>query len=118
MIKRHNEYRTELREEMRGGKGTVRIEHFWEPKTEMRSRNRMFAKLTIEPNGSIGFHPHDAEEEVFVVLRGKAEADDNGEVVELNAGDTILTGNGDGHAIRNIGEEPLELLAVISTYHD
>jgi mannose-6-phosphate isomerase-like protein (cupin superfamily) len=37
-------------------------------------------------------------------------------VVELNPGDTILTGNGDGHAIRCIGDEPLELIAVISTY--
>ncbi len=116
-MNRHNgNYRTELREEMRGGKGTVKIEHYWEPKTEMRGANRMVAKLTIEPGGSIGFHPHDAEEEVFVIISGMAEADDNGEVVRLAPGDTMLTGNGDGHAIRNIGEEPLEVLAVISTY--
>ena len=109
-------YRTELRNEMRGGKGVVKIEHFWEPKTEMRGSNRMFAKLTIEPGGSIGFHPHDAEEEVCVIIRGRAEADDNGEVVQLSAGDTLLTGNGDGHAIRNVGDEPLEIVAVITTY--
>lgn len=36
--------------------------------------------------------------------------------VELGPGDTILTGNGDGHAIRCVGDEPLELIAVISTY--
>lgn len=66
--------------------------------------------------GSIGFHPHDAEEEVFVIIRGRAEADDNGEVVQLSAGDTLLTGNGDGHAIRNVGDEPLEIVAVITTY--
>ena len=116
MIRRTGEFRTELRNEMRGGHGTVKIEHFWEPKSEMRSHNRMFAKLTLEPGCSIGFHPHDAEEEIFVVIRGRAEADDNGEIVELNVGDTILTGNGDGHAIRSIGDEPLELLAVSSTY--
>lgn len=116
MIRRTGEFRTELRNEMRGGHGTVKIEHFWEPNSEMRAKNRMFAKLTLEPGCSIGFHPHDAEEETFVVIRGKAEADDNGEIVELNVGDTILTGNGDGHAIRSIGDEPLELLAVISTY--
>ena len=93
MIRRSGEYRTEQREEMRGGKGTVTIEHFWEPKTEMRSHTRMCAKLTIPPGGSIGFHPHDAEEEIFVVIRGTAEADDNGEVVQLGVGDTLLTGN-------------------------
>ena len=116
MIRRSGEYRTEQREEMRGGKGTVTIEHFWEPKTEMRSHTRMCAKLTIPPGGSIGFHPHDAEEEIFVVIRGTAEADDNGEVGQLGVGDTLLTGNGDGHAIRCTSEEPLELLAVIATY--
>ena len=116
MIRRNGEYRTETRREMRGGRGEVRIEHFWEPASEMRSKNRMFARLTLNPGCSIGFHPHDAEEEIFVVVRGRAEADDNGEVVELGAGDTILTGNGDGHAIRCIGEEPLELVAVITTY--
>ncbi len=116
MIRHQGEYRAELRSAMRGGKGEVKIEHFWEPESEMRAHNRMFARLTLPVGGSIGFHPHDQEEEVFVVVRGRAEADDNGNVVELNAGDTILTGNGDGHAIRNAGDTELELIAVISTY--
>ena len=105
MIRRNGEYKTEFREEMRGGKGSVKLEEFWAPKTEMRSKNRMFSRLTLNPGCSIGFHPHDAEDEIFVVVRGRAEA-----------GDTILTGNGDGHAIRCVGDEPLELIAVISTY--
>ncbi len=116
MIRHNGEYRLEERTKMRGGKGTVRIEHFWEAENEMRSSTRMFARLTLEPGCSIGFHPHDAEEEVFVIVRGRAEADDNGETVELGAGDTILTGNGAGHAIRCISDEPLELVAVITTY--
>jgi hypothetical protein len=37
MVRRNGEYKTELRAEMRGGKGTVKIEEFWAPKTEMRS---------------------------------------------------------------------------------
>lgn len=116
MIRRNGEYKTEVRTEMRGGKGNVKIEHFWQPGSEMRAHNRMFARLTLEPGGSIGFHPHDAEEETFVILSGKAAVDDNGTLAELNVGDTILTGNGDGHAISNIGDTPLEVLAVISTY--
>ncbi len=116
MVKHDGDYRVELREEMRGGRGTVKIEHFWEPKTEMRAKTRMFSRLTLQPGCSIGFHPHDTEEEIFVVLSGQAEADDNGEVAVLNPGDTILTGNGDGHAVRALGDEPLVLLGVISTY--
>ena len=59
---------------------------------------------------------HENEDEIFVIVKGQAEADDNGTLSILNAGDTLLTGNGAGHSIRNIGEEDLELVAVISTY--
>ena len=116
MYRRNGEYKVEFREEMRGGKGKVKVETFWEPKTEMRSHNRMFSRLTLNPGCSIGFHPHDSEEEIFVIVKGHAEADDNGTPVELGPGDTLLTGNGDGHAIRCVGDEPLEIVAVVSVY--
>ena len=116
VIRRNGEYRSEVRREMRGGSGEVKIEHFWEPESEMHSHTRMFARLTLEPGSSIGFHPHDGEEEIFVVVRGRAEADDNGRIVELGVGDTLLTGDGAGHAIRCVGDETLELVAVIGTY--
>ncbi|MDR0932078.1 MAG: cupin domain-containing protein [Victivallales bacterium] len=116
MIRKNGEYKVEIREAMRGGDGSVKIEEFWAPEVEMRSKNRMFSRLTLNPGCSIGFHTHDNEDEIFVVIRGRAEADDNGKTVSLEPGDTILTGNGDGHAIRCVGNEPLELVAVISRY--
>ena len=116
MIRKNGSYRTEVRENMRGGNGSVKIEHFWEPEKEMLSQNRMAARLTLPPGASIGFHNHENEDEIFVIVKGQAEADDNGTLSVLNAGDTLLTGNGGGHSIRNIGEGDLELVAVISTY--
>ncbi|MBE6384417.1 MAG: cupin domain-containing protein [Lentisphaerae bacterium] len=116
MIRKAGTYRTELRENMRGGSGTVKIEHFWEPGSEMRAHNRMAARLTLPPGGSIGFHNHENEDEIFVIVKGQAEADDNGKITLLSAGDTLLTGNGAGHSIRNVGKEDLELVALISTY--
>ena len=116
MIRKSGTYRTELRENMRGGSGSVKIEHFWEPGSEMLSNNRMAARLTLPPGGSIGFHIHENEDEIFIIIKGQAEADDNGTAVLLNPGDTLLTGNGAGHSIRNIGESNLELVAIISTY--
>ena len=41
---------------------------------------------------------------------------DDGEERELQPGDAVLTGGGASHSIANIGEETLELLAVILTY--
>jgi len=116
MIRRSGEYKFDIKENMRGGDGSVKIEHYWHPGTEMKASNRLFAKLTLQPGCSIGFHKHEEEEEVFVVLRGSAETDDNGHNVVLNVGDTILTGDGSGHSIKCISQEPLELMAVISCY--
>ena len=116
MIRRSGEYKFDIKENMRGGEGSVKIEHYWHPGTEMKASNQMFAKLTLQPGSSIGFHKHEDEEEVFVVLRGSGETDDNGHKSVLNVGDTILTGDGSGHSIKCISQEPLELMAVISCY--
>ncbi|MCK5843979.1 MAG: cupin domain-containing protein [Victivallales bacterium] len=116
MIRRKDECECSVREQMRGGEGEVQIKKLWDPETELKANNRLFAKLVLNPGSSIGFHRHDNEEEVFFVIRGAAEADDDGNTVTLNPGDTILTGNGSGHSIKSVGSEPLELLAVISCY--
>ncbi len=116
MIKKNGEYKIDLRKEMRGGNGEVKIEHLWDAGTELKADTRLWARLTLAPSCSIGFHNHDNEEEVFYIVSGNAEADDNGTPVKLSAGDTILTGNGAGHAIKNIGEADLVIIAVISSY--
>ena len=116
MIKRKGEFEKIVNKEMRGGYGEVLIEKMWIPETELKANNRLFAKLTLEPDDSIGFHKHDNEEEVFVILKGVAEMDDNGKIEILNVGDTILTADGAGHSVKSIGDENLEMLAVISCY--
>ena len=116
MIRRQCEYRIEERFEMRGGSGSVRIEHLFEPASELLAPTRLCARLHLEPGSSIGFHRHEKEEELFVIVRGTAEIDDNGTVSRVTAGDAVLTGNGAGHAVKNIGSEPLEIIAVISQY--
>lgn len=112
MIRRKGAYSVSLRENMRGGRGTVRIEHFW-TKEELRSKARLCARLILEPGTSIGFHEHVDEEEVFVVLSGSGRLTDAGAEDLVHAGDTILTGAGAGHAIEAVGTEALELFAVI-----
>ena len=114
MIRRNGTYQVDLREAMRGGDGTVKIEHFWDEKNELQGLNRLFARLTLEPGCSIGFHRHEEELEVFVVISGEGEVDDNGAVALVKAGDTIATGFGAGHAVRCTGTEALVMLAVIT----
>ena len=42
MVHRQNDYRTDIRREMRGGNGEVKIEHLWE--NELNSPTRMFSR--------------------------------------------------------------------------
>ena len=115
MVHRKSDYRMDIREKMRDGNGSVQIEHLWEK--ELNSPTRMFSRITLNPGCSIGFHRHENEEEIFYIISGQALADDNGSEVVLNPGDTILTGNGDGHAIANNGNEPLVMTAVIVRFN-
>jgi len=72
---------------MRGGNGTVRIEHYWD-KDDLKSRTRLCARLVIEPGSSIGFHEHVDEEEVFVILRGQGTVQDGNARTAVGPGDT------------------------------
>ncbi len=114
MIRHNGEYVSEVREKMRGGEGSVKIEHFFDEKNELDNLNRLCARLTLAPGSSIGFHHHENEAEVFIVVRGEGEVDDNGVKGFVKAGDAILTGFGAGHAIRSVGTENLELVALIT----
>jgi len=115
MIRRKDSYQVDIREAMRGGSGKVKIEHFWD-QTQLRGKTRLCAKLTLEPGSSIGFHEHHDEEEVFIVIRGQAQILDGTQQQLVNVGDSILTGGGAGHAVEAVGDEPLEMIAVIVQY--
>ena len=108
-------YDSETRTQMRGGNGDVVIEHFWK-KDELKGKTRLCARLILAPGTSIGLHDHVDEEEVFIVLRGQAKILDGDETVIVNVGDTILTGDGGGHAVESVGAEPLEMVALIVQY--
>lgn len=115
MIKHASGMRAETRQEMRGGKGEVKIVHLFE-QGEYRGRTRLMAKVTLAPGCSIGLHEHKEEEELFYIIKGRGRVMEDGETRDVGPGDAILTGGGKSHAIENVGDGDLELLAVILTY--
>ena len=115
MIKQVSEMRSESRQQMRGGKGEVRIQHLFE-QGEYKGHTRLMAKVTLAPGCSIGSHEHKEEEELFYIKKGRGRVTEDGETRDVGPDDAILTGGGRSHAIENVGEEDLELLAVILTY--
>jgi mannose-6-phosphate isomerase-like protein (cupin superfamily) len=114
MIKREQDMVTEIRERMRGGEGQVTIKHIFKP-GEFAGSARLCAHLTLGPGCSIGLHDHQHEEEIFYIITGEGlllETPEGPEKV-LRSGDAAINQPGASHSIRNGGDIPLELLALI-----
>ncbi len=115
MVKRSTDMKTEVRDRMREGTGSVELLHVFR-QAELHGKARLFARLRLRKGSSIGFHRHDGEEEIFYILSGSGVVDDDGTSTRVGAGDAVLTGGGAGHAIANQDDQPLELMAVILQY--
>lgn len=114
MIKRNENMQSKVNVNMRGGDGQVVITELMS-KGEYDGKARLVATLTLESGCSIGEHVHENEEEIFYIISGTAEYNDNGEIVELKAGDSCICRNGQKHSIANKCDETLVVAAVILT---
>ena len=113
MVKKREEYTAEIREKMRGGKGSVQIINLL-PAEFSNEKCRLFAKIVIPPKASIGFHNHIGEFEAYYIISGKAlTQDESGNEYALDPGDGMYTGFGDGHTIRNDEDHELVFMALI-----
>lgn len=115
MIRKSGDMAREERPGMRGGTGTVTVQHFF-AKEEFTAPSRLCARLTLPPGASIGTHRHDGEDEVYIILQGSGLVDDGQTRSPVAAGDAVLTGKGESHSIANTGTSDLELIAVIHCY--
>jgi mannose-6-phosphate isomerase-like protein (cupin superfamily) len=114
MVIQRKNMRTEVKEKMRGGDGSAAFVYLVECENEKNIR--LLAELTLQPGCSIGNHCHEAETEYYIILSGSGMVNDNGAETPVQAGDTIITGNGASHSISNTGNVPLVFHAVIVTY--
>ena len=115
MVRKMHEMETEVRHEMRGGKGDVKFFHAFKA-DEITAPCRVCATLILEPGCSIGTHQHNGEDEVYYVISGTGRLFDGKEYTDVTAGDAVLTGNGESHSIENIGNDTLKIFAVVATY--
>ena len=113
MIRKKAECSIDYREHMRDGDGTVQITNFINSPEELNGKGRLFSHMTLKPGTSIGYHVHETDSELFYILCGTAEYDDNGTMVELLPGDVALCPAGTGHGIACKGDETLEFVALI-----
>lgn len=115
MIKRKNDMTSDSKSNMCGGDGIVTVTKTFEM-GEYKGKARLIATITLEKGCSIGEHTHENEEEIFIVMQGVATYDDNGTTVTLYEGDACLCSASQKHSLRNDGEKPLVVAAIILTY--
>jgi len=79
----------------------------WDP------RIRLYSFIQVKPGEEVEYHMHSGESETFFFLSGKGTYNDNGNVVDITPGMVTFTPSGQGHAIKNTGDENLAFIALI-----
>ena len=112
MLFQSDQKMTQVKTNMRGGDGSVRLDAFMDD-SKLPVHYRLFSELIIEPGSSIGRHVHEGESEIFYILEGNGILDDNGVEREVKQGDVCVCYDGEAHAIANRSEKTLRFLACI-----
>lgn len=113
MIKRKNEHRVDVGENMFGGSGAISFERIIESPEELYGKGRVFSVVTLEPGCELGYHTHSGDGEYYYIISGSADYNDNGSPCVLNAGDSAFCPDGEGHSVKNSGSVPLVFIALI-----
>ena len=112
VIRRKDEVPVEMKK-MFGGAGEVEHHRLLLGAEEMYGKGRLFNHVVIRPGCELGWHVHHGDGETYYILRGRGEYSDNGTLIEVGPGDVMYVGDGEGHSMKAVGDEPLEMIALI-----
>lgn len=113
MVRRQTEIHSEKKPSPFHGKGEILVRALLNGPEEMYENGRVFAHTTVYPGSGLGYHVHEKESETYYILSGNGLFNDNGTVVTVSAGDVTFTGAGEGHSIEAVGDNPVEMIALI-----
>ncbi|MCI8268091.1 MAG: cupin domain-containing protein [Lachnospiraceae bacterium] len=116
MVRKQKEVLVERKPSPFHGKGDITVRNLLNGPEELDYKGRVFAHTTVYPGAALGYHVHERESETYYILSGHGMFNDNGHLVLVSAGDVTFTGAGQGHSIEALGEEPVEMIALI-LYH-
>ena len=94
-----------------GGVGHLLLDHMAEA-LSLPSTIGGFSRATLAPGAEVGYHIHDTDAEVYYILSGVGEYCDGVATYRVEAGDVSYTPRGEGHGIKNVGNEPLVFIAL------
>jgi mannose-6-phosphate isomerase-like protein (cupin superfamily) len=70
--------------------------------------------MRFEPGAFAGYHRHERHDSILYVVSGTGEHCQDGEMCRLEPGDAVLIKAGCPHALKNIGNEGLEVLEFVA----
>lgn len=111
MLKRNVEF-VEETEHAENGLGNFTMCH---PLTaaELPPHMRLMCEVIIQPGEVCKSHEHKGDSEIYYILSGKAEYTGAEGTSILEKGDVTCCYDGESHAIKCLGDEPLVFLAFI-----
>lgn len=71
----------------------------------------------LEPGASIGYHKHEQNSEIILLLSGRGSVVYDGQKEELLPGMVHYCPMGHSHSLQNLSDEPLEFFAVVPEHH-
>ena len=113
MIRRSEEKQSVRKPAPFNGVGEITVRSLLNGPEEMSQKGRVFGHTTVYPGSEIGYHIHTGDNETYYSLSGKGLYNDNGTEVEIGAGDVTYCAPGEGHGLKCLGNEPVEMIALI-----
>jgi mannose-6-phosphate isomerase-like protein (cupin superfamily) len=110
---RRNDERKRSESQAQNGPGTMIRNSITESDGELLGKGRLFSENILKKDCGVGYHVHEGDAEIYLILSGEAEYSDNGTITALHPGDVTFTGPGEGHSITNRGDEPVYFIALI-----
>lgn len=112
-VRRKKERKIAVKNGAQGGPGQAKFRYLINEDSELLDKGSLYSEIILEKGCGVGWHIHEGNAELYFILSGEAEYNNNGEVTTVRAGDLTFTGPGEGHAITNNHDEPLRFIALI-----
>lgn len=115
MFMKYEEMKPLLRDSFKGGEGGGWSRFLLPPDSQIEGSSfSMIAENTLNPGSSIGYHLHDEDDELFVILDGEGVYREDDVEYSVAKGDMMLLRKGHQHGLSNTSEISMKLLAVIA----
>lgn len=80
---------------------------------KINEKIKQFSYVEVNVGEEVPFHEHHGNAENYYIISGKGLYNDNGKEIEVGAGTVTFTPSGEGHALKNIGDDKLKFIALV-----